>query len=103
MFSGPRVPARVVVNADDEFTYDHSIRKRDCTPVAFEFAVNHKPRHQAFVNGADIANRVPHKIFTSLNFNLFLDSSHTRFHLANQCIERTPSDTSRPTAEETFK
>src|SRR5918992_6119581 len=78
MFSGPRVPARVVVNAYDEFTYDHSVRKRYCTPVAFEFAVDYKPRHQAFVNGANIANRVPHKIFTSLNFNLFLDSSHTR-------------------------
>src|SRR5918992_3748859 len=102
MFSGPRVPARVVVNAYDEFTYDHSVRKRDCTPVAFEFAVDYKPRHQAFVNGANIANRVPHKIFTSLNFNLFLDSSHTRFTFTNRRLRKLNLRSS-PTPEVTPK
>ena len=77
------MPARVVVNADDEFTYDHSVRERDCTPVAFEFAVDHKPGQPGIAPTSRIC--VPHKSFTSLNFNLFPDRSHTRFHL-QQCV-----------------
>jgi hypothetical protein len=41
------------------------------------------------VNGANIANRVPHKIFTSLNFNLFVDRSHTRFTFTKQCVRKS--------------
>jgi hypothetical protein len=41
------------------------------------------------VNGANIANRVPHKIFTSLNLDLFLDSSHTRSPSVVQCLKNS--------------
>src|SRR6185369_5707036 len=74
--SRPRVPAGPVIDADDELAHNQSISKSDCSPVAFEFAIQNKPRHQAFVNRAHIPNHLPDKRFTSIDSNLLPDGSH---------------------------
>jgi hypothetical protein len=73
------VPAGFVVDADDELAHNQSISKGDRSPVAFEFAIQNKPRHQAPVNRAHIANHVPDKLFTSIDSNLLPDGSHRGF------------------------
>jgi hypothetical protein len=82
--SRPRMSAGLIIDIDDELTHDHSIRKRNDAPVTFEFTVYYEAWYQTFVNGADIADRVPNKFFASLDFNFFVDSSHNfNSNLAN--------------------
>jgi hypothetical protein len=74
--SRPRMPVSLIVDGDNELTHDHSVRKRNDAPVAFEFTVYYEPWYQTFVNGADIADRVPNEFFASPDFNFFVNSSH---------------------------
>jgi hypothetical protein len=73
--------AAPIVDIDDEFTNNHSICKGNDSRVAFEFAIYDKSRHQAPMDGAHIADRVPHEFLTSFDLDFFVDSSHM-FHSA---------------------
>src|SRR6266496_2254111 len=79
--SRPGVPASLIVDAYDEFTHNRSICKGDASPVPFESAIQHEPRHQTPVNDSNITNRIPDELFASFDFNFFENSSHTQLHL----------------------
>jgi hypothetical protein len=70
--SRPRVPAGLIVDVDDELTHDHSVCKGNDAPVTFEFTIYHEPRHQTFMNSANIADRVPNKFFVSISISLWI-------------------------------
>src|SRR2546428_4384975 len=74
--SRPGVSARLIVDVDDEFTHDHSVCKGNDSRVTFEFTVYYEPRYQTFMNSTHIADRIPNKFPTSLDFNFFVDRSH---------------------------
>jgi len=74
--SRPRVPARFIVDIDDEFTHDHPVCKGNDSRVSFEFTVHYEPRYQTLVYGAHIADRIPNKLLASLDCDFFVDTSH---------------------------
>jgi hypothetical protein len=59
------MPTSLIVNREDEFANDHSV-----TNVAIRsrggFTITDEPGHQAFMNSAYIADRVPNKFFAAL-------------------------------------
>ena len=75
--SRPRVSARFIVDVDDEFMHDHSVCKGDDSRITFESTVYYEPRDQTFMDSAHITDRVPNKFFISLDFDFFVNSSHS--------------------------
>jgi hypothetical protein len=70
------MPARLIVDTDDQLTHGHSVRKRNRPPVALELAVGHKTDDEPLMNVPNVANRVPNEFPASIDFDFFVDSGH---------------------------
>src|SRR4029077_15123785 len=73
----PRVSAGLIVDVNDEFTHDHSVCKGNDSPVTFEFTVYYEPGYQTLIDRAYIADCVSNNFFIPLDFDFFVDSSHS--------------------------
>jgi hypothetical protein len=74
---GPRMSTRLVVNTDYQFTRNQSVRERHDPCAVFEFAIDHKPWDQTFVNRPDVADGMPNEPCASVNFNFFVNCGHS--------------------------
>ena len=81
--SRPNVPASLVVDVNNQFPHDHSVCERHHSCLSLQFAVHDEPRHQSFMDGAHVTNRIPNKVFASFNVNFMLNCRH-KIHLGYQ-------------------
>ena len=77
--------ARFIVHVYDKFKNNHAVAEGYGSPVTFKLTINDKTRHESLMNSANVANCVPNRFFTSIDFDLFNDGSHGSDKLNSRC------------------
>ena len=64
-------PPGIIIDVDDELAHNHPIRPSSDSSASFQTGIDQKPRHEALVHSAHIADSCPH-IFRACPNSYFL-------------------------------
>src|SRR6266568_7537003 len=75
-YGGVGKPLGVIIDVDDEFAYNHSIRPSCDSSVSFQTSIDQKSRHETLVHSTHIAAGRPHILRTCPNSYFPVDRCH---------------------------